>query len=236
MLAAFLLVFVAEIGDKTQLVAFSLASSSGKPWRIFAASSLALISSTILASLLGMAASELVPFIASLVSAGLFIGSGVYILTAKEPPLVKKGFLEAVLLEEWVIKTMEKVFRNAGKFDIEIMSLLNQEKGHTAIFKYLVKEKRFFKDDINEDEGFKAVREQLDMDTDLRGADFQTALDKIVKAEKACVDFYRYLHEHLQKPHHEESRLEKVLADILREEEQHIQLLELYAERSGDEG
>ena len=43
---AFLTLFLAEMGDKTQLAAVSMAASSGKPWSVFIGGSLALAAVT----------------------------------------------------------------------------------------------------------------------------------------------------------------------------------------------
>lgn len=50
---AFGLVFVAELGDKTQLTAFSLAASQQERWVVFVGASLALVVSTALGVGLG---------------------------------------------------------------------------------------------------------------------------------------------------------------------------------------
>ena len=50
-LTTFAAIFVAELGDKTQLAALSLASSSNSRWTIFFASSLALIATSAIAVL-----------------------------------------------------------------------------------------------------------------------------------------------------------------------------------------
>jgi putative Ca2+/H+ antiporter (TMEM165/GDT1 family) len=51
--ATFLTVFIAELGDKTQLAAAGLAATSRNPWAVFLGGSVALIASTALAVVLG---------------------------------------------------------------------------------------------------------------------------------------------------------------------------------------
>ena len=52
-LSAFLMVFLAELGDKTQLAVFALATQSRSPWAVLLGAGSALILSTILAVGLG---------------------------------------------------------------------------------------------------------------------------------------------------------------------------------------
>ena len=59
-LTTFALVFLAELGDKTQLAVLAL-SSRGKPWAVFVGAGSALLASTILAVALGSALPRLLP-------------------------------------------------------------------------------------------------------------------------------------------------------------------------------
>ncbi len=52
-LSAFATVFVAELGDKTQLAALSLSAGTGRPWTVLLASTAALVASSALAVLAG---------------------------------------------------------------------------------------------------------------------------------------------------------------------------------------
>ncbi|MEZ4380833.1 MAG: TMEM165/GDT1 family protein [Nannocystaceae bacterium] len=52
-LSTFGLVFLAELGDKTQLATAGLAAESGRRWLVFAASAAALVTSSLLAALAG---------------------------------------------------------------------------------------------------------------------------------------------------------------------------------------
>ena len=60
-LSAFATVFLAELGDKTQLAAMGLAAGGGSRWSVFAGSASALVLSSFLAVLLGSWISRVVP-------------------------------------------------------------------------------------------------------------------------------------------------------------------------------
>jgi len=77
-------VFVAELGDKTQLAALAFTADSKKPWTIFTAASIALI----LATAIGVAAGTLLgrwinPAWVRRASAVLFILMGTWLLVAE---------------------------------------------------------------------------------------------------------------------------------------------------------
>jgi putative Ca2+/H+ antiporter (TMEM165/GDT1 family) len=77
-------VFVAELGDKTQLAALAFSADSKKPWTIFAAASLALV----VVTAIGVAAGSLLgrwinPAWVRRGSAVLFIVIGAWLLVAE---------------------------------------------------------------------------------------------------------------------------------------------------------
>ena len=80
-LSTFALVFVAELGDKTQLATLAMSAKTKSPWTVFVASSLALVIVALIGALAGgwigerFSAREV-----RLASGLLLIASGVWIL------------------------------------------------------------------------------------------------------------------------------------------------------------
>ncbi len=61
--STFVAIFVAEMGDKTQLATLSLSASSSSRWVVFAASALALVATSAIAVLGGDVITRLMPAI-----------------------------------------------------------------------------------------------------------------------------------------------------------------------------
>jgi len=79
--ASFALVFLAELGDKTQLTALAFTSSSRSPWSVFVGTSLALICATALAVVLGDLLARVVPEnVLHMLSGVMFIIIGMLLL------------------------------------------------------------------------------------------------------------------------------------------------------------
>ncbi|QQR90417.1 MAG: TMEM165/GDT1 family protein [Myxococcales bacterium] len=79
--STFVAIFIAEIGDKTQLATLSFASGSTSRWTVFAASALALISTSAIAVLGGETISRFVSPLALKRAAGvLFLVLGAVFL------------------------------------------------------------------------------------------------------------------------------------------------------------
>ncbi len=60
-LSTFALVFMAELGDKTQIAVFTLAAQTHSPWSILIGAGGALLLSSVLAVLLGTLAARFIP-------------------------------------------------------------------------------------------------------------------------------------------------------------------------------
>ena len=77
----FVTVFLAEMGDKTQLTTITLSSTTNKPLAVFIGSSLALISATLLGALAGGSIANLIPaFLLKLLSGLVFLIIGINLL------------------------------------------------------------------------------------------------------------------------------------------------------------
>lgn len=77
-------IFIAELGDKTQLATLSLASGGGSRWIVFLGSALALVLSSAIATLAGEAVTRVISPIWLTRAAGvLFIAIGIWTLWPK---------------------------------------------------------------------------------------------------------------------------------------------------------
>jgi putative Ca2+/H+ antiporter (TMEM165/GDT1 family) len=80
-LQTFLLVFVAELGDKTQLSTLTLAASGSSRWIVFLGSASALVATSAIAVLVGEGLARMVPPVwIQRVAGVLFLGFGVWTL------------------------------------------------------------------------------------------------------------------------------------------------------------
>ena len=78
----FVTVFLAEIGDKTQLTTITLSSTTNKPLAVFIGSSVALVLATLLGALAGGSIANLIPaFLLKLLSGTVFLVIGINLLS-----------------------------------------------------------------------------------------------------------------------------------------------------------
>ena len=77
----FITVFLAEMGDKTQLTTITLSSTTNKPIAVFIGSSIALILATLLGALAGGSIANLIPeFLLKLLSGIVFLIIGINLM------------------------------------------------------------------------------------------------------------------------------------------------------------
>jgi putative Ca2+/H+ antiporter (TMEM165/GDT1 family) len=79
--SAFLMIFLAELGDKTQLSTFAFASQSKSPLSVFLGASLALVLSSLIGVALGGLVGRFVPErVMKFLAAAVFLGFGTWTL------------------------------------------------------------------------------------------------------------------------------------------------------------
>ena len=84
MLTTFGVIFLAEMGDKTQLAAMTMAAQTKRPWEVFIAASLALVAVSAIGVIVGGVVSQYVPLEwIRRVAAVLFIVIGALMLLGK---------------------------------------------------------------------------------------------------------------------------------------------------------
>lgn len=84
LLTTFGIIFLAEMGDKTQLAAMTMAADSKKPWAVFIGASLALVAVSGLGVLVGSLVGDYLPIVwVKRVAAVAFIVIGVLMLLDK---------------------------------------------------------------------------------------------------------------------------------------------------------
>lgn len=83
-MTTFLIVFVAELGDKTQIASFSIAAERGNVVSVIIGAALALTAATLIAVVAGHLLARFLPKKAlKIVSGLLFIGTGIFLLVSK---------------------------------------------------------------------------------------------------------------------------------------------------------
>jgi len=81
LLTTFVTIFLAEMGDKTQLTTITLSSTTNKPLAVFIGSSIALILATLLGALAGGSIANLIPaFLLKLLAGIVFLYIGINLL------------------------------------------------------------------------------------------------------------------------------------------------------------
>ena len=87
----FFTVFLAEMGDKTQLTTITLSSSTNKPVAVFIGSSLALILATLLGACAGGSIAKLIPdFILEFLSGLVFLILGINLLAQSKKEMTSE--------------------------------------------------------------------------------------------------------------------------------------------------
>ena len=92
LLTTFITVFLAEMGDKTQLTTITLSSTTNKPLAVFIGSSVALILATLLGALAGGSIANLIPaFLLKLLAGIVFLYIGSILLKQSSKDEIKES-------------------------------------------------------------------------------------------------------------------------------------------------
>lgn len=84
MLTTFGIIFLAEMGDKTQIAAMTMAAEKKRPWEVFIATSLALVAVSAIGVVVGTALSQYLPLVWIKRGAGAsFVIIGLMVLLGK---------------------------------------------------------------------------------------------------------------------------------------------------------
>lgn len=143
--STFLLVFLAELGDKTQLTALAASAGAKSPWSVFLGASLALILATLIAVLVGSTLNRLLPEKVLKISAGiLFLLFGAILLISNlarkpEPALPSRITLQGGFLTSFVLETACR-FEQAAAEDYEKLIQSTTDPHAQALFSTLARQ------------------------------------------------------------------------------------------------
>ncbi|MCL2519479.1 MAG: TMEM165/GDT1 family protein [Spirochaetaceae bacterium] len=218
-LNVFILVFITELGDKTQLAAFSLASSTKKPWVIFAASSLAFLLSSTVAAILGSLLANQMAFVSSYVAPFLFIAFGFIILLRKEPPAIYHAFAAVAKQENLLVKKFLAEFKKRSLLTPQLAKVFNEEDHHEKLFKKFISRKFLFKDDINNDLPVISFNDKINFKT----ISNQQLVEEALAIEESSNRFYKTVLAHLEaNANHKDDPMIDVIRAMIKDEEEHI--------------
>ncbi|OHD55879.1 MAG: hypothetical protein A2Y33_08605 [Spirochaetes bacterium GWF1_51_8] len=247
MLSTFTLVFLAELGDKTQLTALAASAGSKSPWSVFIGASVALVVSTLIATLVGSALKSVLPEkVIKICAAVLFLIFGGILLyttlTGKEG-LIKKAPSET----EWkpgalgrFALTMAIEFEKGSGEDYHALSCSLGNDDACKVFAELASEEESHRQRIEGmiagySEEIPAEKKGLpesfpvshpggtgkDADTGIHGV-----IERAMVHEKNAADFYTSLAKHTPLP-----ALSQAFTELAEFETGHLKKLEELKER-----
>ncbi len=221
--STFALIFLAELGDKTQLTALARSAAGGK-WVVFFAASLALVCSTLVAVLFGSVIRKYIPENYIKITAGsLFLIFGAITLVSafrggeEAPAPVVEGhpapwvFRLAAGFEEAAVKDYEELAKKTdGRLRELFLTLAEEEKEHLA----RLRSGLTGNDAPAETSRFsKLFHDAAEEDRPL--------VQHAIEHEKATADFYDELARQINLP-----RMKTFFSQLAREEHSHADRLE----------
>jgi len=236
--STFTLIFLAELGDKTQLAAFAATAGSKSPWSIFAGASAALVLSTLLAVLFGDTIQRWVPQHYLKLAAGvLFVVFGIVLVVAglrpgrEEAAAAVPGKRPSVFAR-FVLGTAEN-FERAAAHDYEALAAHTDNPRLAALLRSLAADENrhlaAIRTTLNEHgQAEWAIGGMQDRAPDETFAPepadgVRDTLMKAIEHERATAGFYRELAAAAPLP-----SLRAAFASLAAEEERHAQALEAH--------
>lgn len=226
--SAFFLVFFAELGDKTQLMAFSLSGGRRSVWPVFAGSSAALVLSTLIAVCVGGELGKIGPAVMQPVAGGVLIGFGLYTLWPKKSDPVRDFFLALLQLEKLERRFAARQIRKDPEGSAPLQRILADGTEPFALFRSVLRRKLLQGDDIGALESLRAMTDSMQQAADRLPAKRKDALRRLAELEQMTITACGIVLSHLQaESHHDtenagpDAELVRILREIIIEEEVH---------------
>ncbi|MBL7076845.1 MAG: TMEM165/GDT1 family protein [Kiritimatiellae bacterium] len=238
-LSTFLLIFLAELGDKTQLAALTrTAAADGSKWTVFLAASAALVLSTLIAVLIGEGLSKLIAPRTIKITAGiLFVLFGLLILKGVFMPATASAEAITPAPLARVVLKLAAEFEHAAAADYRALAERTSDPALAELFRALEQEEAAHLAHIEQadmDHGETKMAEavaDVDADRDRLAHDVAEALDvelsHAIEHEQATAEFYAGLAGTTPI-----AALKQTFLALAREEESHVARLKAYADRS----
>ena len=238
--STFVLIFLAELGDKTQLAVLSQSASSSSKWTVFFAGALALAASTAIGVLAGDVLRRLVPDERYIKCVGgvLFLVFGSLMLREAFLPasarMAEMGTRGASRLADWVghfVIQQAALFEKAAYEDYEALAARSTDPQEKAVFERLAREERWHHESMLgaiEAGGDKDIAITAEMADGLPAlgdlmqdaAKASQAVEHAIEHERAMAQFYGVLARKSLIP-----RLRETFAALAVAEENHVQRL-----------
>ncbi len=235
-LSTFLLIFLAELGDKTQLAALTqTAAADGSKWTVFFAASAALVLSTLIAVLVGEGLSKVIAPRTIKITAGvLFILFGLVILKGVFlPASVSAEAVRPAPLARVVLKLAAE-FEHAAAADYRALAERTHDPVLSELFRALEQEEASHLAHLKQadlDHGATFMAEavaDVSTDRDRLAHDvaeaFDVKLSHAIEHEQATAEFYTDLANTTPI-----ASLKQTFLALAREEESHVARLQAYA-------
>jgi rubrerythrin len=235
-MSTFVLIFLAELGDKTQLAAMASSAGSKAPWSVFIGAASALVLSTLLAVMLGKGIARVAPqHIIKGIAGGVFILFGIiFIVSALQMARarrvaaaeLKPGVLSHIALE------MAARFEEASVQDYADLAERAAAPELKSLFERLAEEEAGHLKHLHEmlhehaevvHEGEHALPEVPSPEA-VSGVDSKDILKTAVAHEQSMIDFYRALSESTHFP-----SLKALFSRLADGEEKHLRYLQEFA-------